>query len=316
MAYRGSTLKSGGMLTPNGDYLMSDNGRFVLTLQTNGALSVAWAPLPWTSPLQTPPGSLPGNLTPVWTAYAGGQDDGRYFLCMQTDGNLVLYRGVNFQDPQLKGLWSTLSVGNDGATALLGKDAVLSVSRGNSKLYPPPDAVPGYVTEDGDRRFLSGFDYSSKNQYGRLSISNEPSDDGSSILSMRTPPTPFPDRMTWTQLHWVVGGQTVGYVFLSKTAGLALASGGLYEGATLSYVVNTSSTWVLGGPVWNSGDYPPYIWAVSAAVDPNVQALNMKGDAPYSSGAAVLVWAWGMDPRSNQPPGNLVWQIRPPSDVR
>lgn len=83
-----SSLESGEVLRPN-QYLLSDNGWFVWTLQTDGNLV------------------LYHNQRAIWSSQTTGL--GGRQLTMQPDGNLVLYRDDG------AAVWNTYSYGNLGA---------------------------------------------------------------------------------------------------------------------------------------------------------------------------------------------------------
>ncbi len=117
-----NSLQPGESLEPNG-FLVSENGRYHLVLQTDGNLVLYYKPHPTYAELNPDAGSL----IAIWNTGTMASSDSNpdRILRMQSDGNLVLYR----PPAQLgNALWHTHTYGNPGAYLQLHNSGNLSLS--------------------------------------------------------------------------------------------------------------------------------------------------------------------------------------------
>jgi hypothetical protein len=306
MAYKGSSLAGDQIMVP-GDYLMSPNGRFAALLLVNGSLAVFWTRLvsPQSSSL---PSFDPEEGGLLWGSPAG-LPTGNYFLCMQTDGNLVAYNGTNFQNSG-GALWATntnvsasvgsfaLNLENDGCLTVRWS---IPLPFGLSLRWNSGTSVKG----EGEKRLLSGVD--SSVQFKRRMSLTAPHPPSTQI-TMDDTPAKILDEQIWVQWDWYQAGSLVGSVFLNKNTKMALSYNGNVKPVDQSYFVNADSIWTRGGAENHSGDYPPLLTAVRPLADVT-QNLNVRGDS-YPSGVSVQTCGW------DRASSNLIWEITTAKDSK
>lgn len=167
----GSDRLTSGEKLRLGQRVVSSNGQFRLTLQTDGNLVVT-----------RKVGTFPSK--PLWSSKTKGKPSN--YLAMQADGNLVL------RDANGKPIWSSKSDNNPGARLVMQSDGNAVVYQANRALFSTKTvqkALPALSGASGDRirpgeTLARGEHLRSSSSEFRLQLQT----DGNLVLTRRYPP--------------------------------------------------------------------------------------------------------------------------------
>jgi Ricin-type beta-trefoil lectin domain-like len=261
-------LLSNGSKFGRSEQLESDNGLFYALMQQDGDFAVYYRP---TARIQTYQIFHTGPRPPM--------GNGDFFLRLDKDGKLVLYRGTPSK-PVAPALWSSPPVDyTSDYFVILQNDGNLCIYRGTG-----PGDNKGFVWQAGVALYDQGSHLliSGVEGFGNMVVS------GTSPVTIQKKDA-NDARQRWQLIERRKSDNTVTYILINESTGMALNGNGFGKPVNMTSGPDDWAVWMRGGPEYGTSGKSAFT-AFKPMADLHLH-LNVAGNN-YPAGTGLTLWEW------------------------